>query len=145
MRLRPAFPALPTWLGFLSISSFLPLLAYFYRRGFLPWRLFLIEHVSMLGRPREPYPAALVVQLFIRGFHILAHGHQLLTVIEADVVARRLPHIDDLLHDPRLDGHARLRRVVLGQHVQLFRPDDEAEAVVREQVRDEDEPGHELG
>src|SRR5712692_1499825 len=142
-RRRP-FPAAPTWLGLLSLSLFLPLLAYFYRRGFLIGRLLLIEHVSMLGRPREPYPPALVMQLIVRGFHILAHGHQLFAMVETHDVAGRLSYIDDLFHDAGLDGHARRGRVVLAQHVQLFRTDDEADALSRQQVRDADETGHEL-
>src|SRR5258708_1667275 len=99
----------------------------------------------MLGRPREPYPAALEMQLVVRGFHILAHSHQLFAMVETHDVAGRLSYVDDLFHDPGLDGHARRGCVVLAQHVQLFRADDEADTISRQQVRDADEPGHEFG
>src|SRR6266849_3958809 len=87
--------------------------------GVLYRRGFLIEHESMLRRPGHADAPA--------------------------VVPGCLANIDDLLHDPRLDGHARFRVIVIEQHAELLGPDHEPDTVARQEVGDADEPGHELG
>src|ERR1700730_13283991 len=47
-----------------------------------------IENVGVLRGPGKPDPAAFVLPGFSRGFHILAHRHQLFAAVEPDQVPR---------------------------------------------------------
>src|SRR5439155_19775196 len=105
----------------------------------------LLEHKRMVGRPGQPLRPAFEFLGVAQGVHILTYRHELLAPIEMDHVARVHTDVDHLLDSTWLHGHAWICMLAFGEHANLLRADDKADAVAREDVRDPDEAGHELG
>src|SRR5712692_6779821 len=99
---------------------------------------------GLLWRPGDPgRPAADIVRRLWR-LLVLPGDDQLAAGVQGDRVPSRDPDVDDVLDGPGL-GVESGRRLLAGlQHADLLRADRHVPAVALDDVRDADEPGHEV-